>query len=219
MLQSAIVTGFDNPVHDSQYCFRQLMTAMSEPGTVHQVRYLSAPDELLPSVYQVALTLFDAQTTVALSTSLNTAEIVQPLVFHCGSPIIAATPRHRSPAGSSDEHEQPTADFIVFSVSEWADIIGCSQITMGEPEYPDRSTTLIMQVPGISTVPLANVMKLRLTGPGIDRERIVFIKGVDAAIVRDWQRNQARFPLGVDLLVCCPESLLALPRTCQVEVL
>lgn len=58
---------------------------------------------------------------------------------------------------------------------------------------------------------------LRLTGPGIEHQRIISPQLPPALLDYLLNRPQ-RFPLGLDFLLTCGECLLALPRTTHVEV-
>lgn len=223
MNQAAIIAGFDNPVHDSQHCFKQLMSAMAEPGTIQTLAIKNTPDGLHRSSYQLALTLFDTHTRIAVSASLQSATIIDPLVFHCGCSFVDLQPVNAAGENALNENALNEsvlnkADFILADISEWSEVLSSSALSYGDPEYPDRSTTLILQVPEIADKPIAGALELVLAGPGIESTRSVSISGLQANIVEQWRQNQQRFPLGIDLLVCAPDALLALPRTCRLEV-
>jgi alpha-D-ribose 1-methylphosphonate 5-triphosphate synthase subunit PhnH len=77
---------------------------------------------------------------------------------------------------------------------------------LGTPEYPDRSATLIVDLPALSAT------GARLTGPGI-RDTAALSLPDPAAFAA----NGAGFPLGLDFILCAGDRLAGLPRTTRVE--
>jgi alpha-D-ribose 1-methylphosphonate 5-triphosphate synthase subunit PhnH len=100
------------------------------------------------------------------------------------------------------------AEFAVIATPEHMPLL--TAFASGTPEYPDRSTTLIIQVET-----LAN-RGWQFTGPGI-RERAAFsATPVPADFLQQLTANRARFPLGVDLIFTTRTEIAALPRTCRI---
>jgi alpha-D-ribose 1-methylphosphonate 5-triphosphate synthase subunit PhnH len=82
----------------------------------------------------------------------------------------------------------------------------------GSDEYPDRSTTLIVQATALT----AGAGK-RLTGPGIAGEARLAVEGVPERFWAELRDNHARVPRGVDVILAAPAGVAALPRTTRVE--
>ncbi|WP_164214034.1 phosphonate C-P lyase system protein PhnH, partial [Stenotrophomonas maltophilia] len=72
---------------------------------------------------------------------------------------------------------------------------GFDTFALGTDAYPDRSTTLILQVPSLN-----EGRSFRLEGPGIKGSAELTAKGLPADIVARLADNHALFPRGVDLV-------------------
>jgi alpha-D-ribose 1-methylphosphonate 5-triphosphate synthase subunit PhnH len=82
----------------------------------------------------------------------------------------------------------------------------------GTPDYPDRSTTLILQVGELRTG------GWRLEGPGILGHALFSASPLPPDFASQVQANRARFPCGVDLFFATDAEIAALPRsTCLTE--
>ncbi len=88
-----------------------------------------------------------------------------------------------------------------------------SAFALGTDIYPDRSTTLILQVDSLSSG-----LSLHLAGPGIKGRAHLAAAGLPADIAPRLAANQALFPRGVDLVLAGPEGVAALPRTTRVTL-
>src|SRR4029077_18396335 len=132
----------------AQSTFRSVMGAMARPGSVHRVAATSgAPGAMMRGTAAIALNLFDHDTPVWLDPLLSeTADVTKWLKFHPGAPVTASS-SICSFAMIGDPRALPTLDRFAF----------------GSNEYPDRSTTLILQVESLTQGP-----PLELRGPGID---------------------------------------------------
>ncbi len=186
--------GFADPVLDSQRVFRAVLDAMAHPGRVVTTAPLAAPPPLDAATAAVCLTVLDFETPIWLDPAAATADVVAFLRFHCGAPLVEV------PA---------TARFAV--IADAARMPPIDAFEPGTDERPDLSATLVVQVGG-----LAGGRGARLTGPGIEGEARLEVS--DAP--RLWpalRTNAARFPRGVDVVLCSGAQLAALPRTTHVE--
>ena len=87
-----------------------------------------------------------------------------------------------------------------------------SAFAQGTPDYPDRSTTLILQVETLTTA------GWKLEGAGILGTTRFSAAPLPADFAVQMRANHAAFPCGVDLLFATRASLAALPRsTCITE--
>jgi len=186
--------GFADPVLDSQRAFRAVLDAMAHPGRIVTATAPGAPAPLGPAAAAVCLTLLDFHTPVRLDAAAATAEVVDYLRFHCGMVLV----------------EAPAAARFVL-IADATGMPSLDDIDAGTDERPDLSATVVVQVAG-----LTQGRGYRLTGPGIEGEARLEVAGAP----RLWEvarANAARFPRGVDLILCAGEQLAALPRTTRVE--
>jgi alpha-D-ribose 1-methylphosphonate 5-triphosphate synthase subunit PhnH len=197
VLAEQITGGFADPVFNGQAVFRAVMDAMARPGTVHPVAALAQPPlPLSATAAAVALTLCDHDTPVWLDPALrNTDAVSNWLGFHTGAPS-ANTP----------------ADAHFALAGDPASLIALENFAQGTQEYPDRSTTLILQVAS-----LASGENLLLQGPGIERAAMIAPTPLPRHFVEQWKQNRARFPRGVDLILAAPEGIACLPRTTRIR--
>jgi alpha-D-ribose 1-methylphosphonate 5-triphosphate synthase subunit PhnH len=185
--------GFADPVLGAQRCFRNILAALSEPGTVHVLdEDIAAPAPLSSGAAQTLLTLSDYETPIWLGAGAEAA--AGYLRFHSGAPVVADAGAARFAVLRGEAGEPPLDAF-----------------DPGDERYPDKSATVIVQCAS-----LEGGEGLTLAGPGIKGERCVA-----PACVRDgfWDEvaaNHDRYPLGVDLILVAGRSIMGLPRSTQV---
>jgi alpha-D-ribose 1-methylphosphonate 5-triphosphate synthase subunit PhnH len=192
MLQ-AIVPGFADLVRDQQRSFRAVMDALARPA--RPVAYQSpvaGPAPLSPNAFAIALTLLDFEVRYHLSESLAAAE--EAITFHTGSRRVT----------KADEAEFAFIDLR----HDRLDLAGYAQ---GEPEYPDRSTTIIAFVSSA-----INGQGFVYRGPGIAAEEHLAIADLPPDFAAQWEANRARAPLGVDLVFVTKDAILGLPRSTRI---
>jgi alpha-D-ribose 1-methylphosphonate 5-triphosphate synthase subunit PhnH len=196
MQQIDIAPGFADAVTSAQQTFRRVMDAMARPGTIHDVGAdFEAPGPVLPATAALALTLFDHDTPVFIDPSLGQGGVIAAwLRFHTGCPIA----------------ERPDAAAFAL-IGEDETPIAPEQFALGTQDYPDRSTTLIVQRRSLDQGAL-----LRLTGPGIRAAAELRVAPLPADFIGRHAANRALFPRGVDLVFVAGSRLVALPRTTVV---
>ncbi|MBL6080610.1 phosphonate C-P lyase system protein PhnH [Belnapia sp. T18] len=188
---NGLTPGFADPVPDAQACFRALLDAMARPGRVQRLAALpEAPAPLAPAAAAVLLTLADAETPVWTDAGPAAEEWLR---FHAGCPLVA---------------EPGSAGFLLAA----GGLPTLTALEAGTEEEPHRSATLIVQVAGLEPGE-----GWRLTGPGIEREHRLQVEGLPRGFLADWASNGARFPRGIDLMLCAGNRLVALPRTTRIE--
>lgn len=185
---SALLTGgFADPAVQSAHAFRALLNAMARPGRIQNMSGAEPPAPLSVAAGVALLTLTDATTPVHLAGAADCADVRAWIAFHTGAPLV----------------EAPAAQFALGS---WDALQPVDRFSRGEPSYPDRSATLIVEMAKLEpTGP-------RLTGPGIQTEARLSLPDVAAL-----RANHALFPLGFDVILTCGDRLAALPRTTKVE--
>lgn len=187
--------GFADPSRDASFAFRALLGAMAHPGRVLPLGFgATPPAPLSPAAAAALLTLADADAPVWLGQSLRGGEVAAWLRLHlsCG-PV-----------------ERP--ERAAYAVGRWAELRG-QDWRLGEPDYPDRSATLIVEVDG-----LREGAGARLSGPGVAGSRRLEVAGVEAEFWAARARNRALFPLGWDMILTAGAEVAALPRTTCAEV-
>jgi len=188
--------GFADPVWASQTVFRALMDAMARPGTEHALPDVTVPPApLSASASALIATLADADTPVWLDAALTKSSAVKDwIVFHTGAPVVS--------------HASDAAFAIVAAPQNLSALNGFS---LGTQEFPDRSTTVILQVSTLSDgVPLA------LEGPGIKDQTSLAPAPMPQHFEAQWQANRAAFPRGIDLILAAPDCVAALPRSTRL---
>jgi len=192
---AGIAPGFADPGREMQACFRAVLDAMAHPGRIVELPCaLPAPLPLGQAAAAIALSLCDIDTPVWLDTAASGA--ADYLAFHCGAPR-AAKPTEASFAFTGDAEKLPPLD----------------RFALGTGEYPERGTTLMIEVAG-----LADRSGVMLRGPGIDGETRLAVTGLPA---RFWGEREALaelFPRGLDVIFTCGNALAALPRSTRATL-
>jgi alpha-D-ribose 1-methylphosphonate 5-triphosphate synthase subunit PhnH len=189
-----LLPGLRDPVFDSQRAFRAALDALARPGRVQDVGVeLDAPAPLGHAAAALLLALADFETPLWLQTTQ--AAPAQYLRFHCGSLLVA----------------DPAAACFAF-VHDAGSMPALAAFNQGENDYPDRSTTLIVQVRALSAGAGA-----KLHGPGIRGSAALTAEGLPARFWDEWRGNAALFPRGVDVILVAGSRIAGLPRTTQVE--
>ena len=81
----------------------------------------------------------------------------------------------------------------------------------GSIEYPDRSTTLVVQV-----ARFGHGEALNLCGPGIAGTRAFSAQPLPPDFRARLRANREMFPRGLDLILVSPDAVAALPRSLRV---
>ena len=92
------------------------------------------------------------------------------------------------------------------------DVPDLSSLNAGTNQAPERSTTLLMQLPS-----LTGGAATEWSGPGLRTPRVVQLAGLPASFWAQWQDNHGAFPSGVDVFFAHGSQLLGLPRTTMVQ--
>jgi alpha-D-ribose 1-methylphosphonate 5-triphosphate synthase subunit PhnH len=192
-----LAPGFSDPVLASQAVFRAVMEAMARPGSIAQIDVAIAPPAPLGiAAAALALTLLDFETPFWLDPALAAAPDIDGwLKFHTGAPRTA----------------DPTAAAFAF-IMEPAAMPGFTAFGLGSIEYPDGSTTLVLEVETLGEDDM-----FRLTGPGIKGSRNLAAAPLLPDFAERMAENRALFPRGVDLVLTCGRRLAALPRSINLS--
>jgi alpha-D-ribose 1-methylphosphonate 5-triphosphate synthase subunit PhnH len=186
-----------DPAIAHQAAFRAVMDAMSRPGDIRPLATtIRPPAPLKPATAAVACALMDFETPVWLDASLAAVpELVTWLRFETGAPVVS-------------KPEQ--AAFAV--IAEATVMPSFSAFLLGNHDYPDRNTTLVVQVERFGTGE-----SMRLSGPGLAQSRSFCATSLPADFVERLQANRVLFPRGVDIILTSDDTVAALPRSIRCE--
>jgi alpha-D-ribose 1-methylphosphonate 5-triphosphate synthase subunit PhnH len=185
MLTHDLDGGFAAPPQDAARTFRAVMTAIAQPATIHHVSGAVPPAPLSVAAAVTLLTLCDPETPLFLGAHHDTAAVRTWVTFHCGAPLV--------PAAQAQ-----------FALGVWDDL-PLADFAIGTAEYPDRSATLIVELPALTA------QGAILQGPGIKDQAQLSLPET-----RAFQTNRALFPLGLDFIFTCGDTLAGLPRSTRV---
>lgn len=191
-----IAPGFRDPVHGAQRAFRLTLDAMAHPARIHDLSGLLAappPDPLGDAAAALLLALCDVETPLWLAP--EAAPVLPYLAFHCGMPVVETAAGAHFAFIPGPARLPPLVSFA-----------------LGSDEYPDRSTTLVLEVPSLGSQGGAV-----LSGPGIETSARLSAQGLGADFWRQRQTLSALFPRGLDIVFTCGARLAALPRSTIVE--
>lgn len=179
--------GFANPATEAARVFRAVLQAMARPGQIATVTGALPPAPCSPAAGAVLLALVDGDTPLHLAGRHDCPALRDWIRFHTGAALV----------GPSE---------AVFGLGDWDMLSPLGQWPQGTAEYPDRSATLIVEMPDLAP------RGARLSGPGIRDTAQLALPEIGA-----FAKNAARFPLGLDFILTAGDRLAALPRTTRVE--
>ncbi|MDV5354833.1 phosphonate C-P lyase system protein PhnH [Kosakonia sp. SMBL-WEM22] len=187
---------FASAVHDAQHAFRRLLKAMSEPGVIVALPQLKQSwPPLNLATTNVLLTLANSDTPLWIANALDNDLLRQNLRLHTQAPLLDSPQQALfAIADSTLNHQQLSA------------------LPVDQPLNAESSATLILQLPALS-----GGRMLRLTGPGIQEERMI-APLLPECITDELTDRPHSFPSGIDVILTCGERMLAIPRTILVEV-
>jgi len=182
-----------DPAIESQAVFRAVMDAMARPGEIRPLTAaIVAPPPLTRAAAAIAKALADYETPVWLDARLAAApEVARWLAFETGAPV-TDDPRRAAFALIADAtHLPPLENF-----------------SLGTDDYPDRSTTLVVQVDRFGSGET-----IALAGPGIAGRRAFSAAPLPRDFALRLAANRSLFPRGVDLVLASGHAVAALPRS------
>jgi alpha-D-ribose 1-methylphosphonate 5-triphosphate synthase subunit PhnH len=189
--------GFADKVLSAQSTFRSVMDAMARPGGVQRiVAAAGTPGAMMRGTAAIALTLFDHDTPVWLDALMSeTSDVTKWLKFHTGAPVVA---------------DSTICSFAL--IGDPAVLPPLDRFSCGSNEYPDRSTTLILQVES-----LTQGRSLELRGPGIDGTASLQAAIEPFDLLERLAINAAVFPRGIDVVLVHDDTIVAIPRTTRLS--
>ena len=156
---------------------------------------LDVPHPLQSNAAALLLSLADYETNVWLDPPLrDAADVVAFVKFHTGAHLV---------------EEKCDADFAV--VADVRALPPIAEFKQGTLEFPDRSTTLIIQVERFEEAGPT------FSGPGIETTVRFIPAPAPAEFVTQCRVNRQLFPRGVDMLFVTPEAIAGLPRSSVIK--
>ncbi|WP_315837170.1 phosphonate C-P lyase system protein PhnH [Bradyrhizobium prioriisuperbiae] len=191
-------TKYAEKVLSAQAIFRSVMDAMARPGSVQHIEPVTgAPAPMMRGTAAIAMTLFDHDTPIWLDPAMAaTPDVGKWLKFHTSAPVV-------EDAGISS--------FAL--IGDAAALPALDRFALGSGEYPDRSTTLILQVAS-----LTQGLAVELRGPGIDGVTMLRAALQPSDLVERLAINADLFPRGIDVVLVADDAVVALPRTTRLVV-
>jgi alpha-D-ribose 1-methylphosphonate 5-triphosphate synthase subunit PhnH len=190
-----LTPGFADPVLESRETFRAILDAMAHPGRVLTLDcILESPTRLTLAASATCLTLLDFETPLWTDLPAGSATISW-LQFHCGISIV---------------NDPSEAHFAL--MTDTPAMPSLTRFNMGTDEYPESSTTLIVQVDH-----LGPENGKRLTGPGIETFSTLQVLGLPSRFWKERKNQSMVYPLGLDMIFTNDCKIAALPRTTIVE--
>jgi alpha-D-ribose 1-methylphosphonate 5-triphosphate synthase subunit PhnH len=180
----------------SQAAFRALMECFARPGEIRTLDGVAAPAPLAPATAALIQSLADYETPIWLDPSLARVPAVGEWIrFQTGAPLVK---------------EMRNAAFAL--IGNPSDMPEFEQFALGTEEYPDRSTTLIVQVERFTGQPIT------IKGPGVKAARKLAAEPLPDDFATRLTANRELFPRGIDLVLVAGEQVMALPRSIRVSL-
>ncbi|MFN7222421.1 MAG: phosphonate C-P lyase system protein PhnH [Paracoccaceae bacterium] len=189
MTPDALLGGFAEAPVQSAHAFRASLNSLARPGSLQTLHGATPPAPLSVAGGVLVLMLCDGTTPVHLAGGHDCAALRDWITFHTGAPLVEA--------GQA-----------AFAIGTWDALRPVSRFAIGQPDYPDRSATLIVEMPALSATGPS------LTGPGIKDAAHLSLPETAAFIA-----NRALFPLGFDCFFTAGAQVAGLPRSTIVEAL
>jgi alpha-D-ribose 1-methylphosphonate 5-triphosphate synthase subunit PhnH len=180
----------------AQSTFRSVMDAMARPGSVQRIAAsVGAPAGMMCGTAAIALTLFDHDTPIWLDPAMSvTSDVAKWLKFHTSAPVVS---------------DAAVSGFAL--IRDAQNLPAFDRFAFGSNEYPDRSTTVILQVESLTEGPA-----FELRGPGIDDKVVLQAKIPPHDLLERLAINAALFPCGIDVVLVHDGAIVAIPRTTRL---
>ena len=188
--------GFADKVLSAQSTFRSVMDAMARPGSVQRIVPMAGTaGPMMRGTAAIALTLFDHDTPLWLDARMSESpDVLKWLKFHTGAPVVRDT---------------SIASFAL--ISDGGALLPLEGFAIGTNEYPDRSTTVIIQVERLDAGP-----GFELRGPGIEGVAMLRASIKPFDLFERLRCNEMLFPRGIDVVLVADDAVVAIPRTTRV---
>lgn len=178
----------------TQKVFKAVMQAMANPGRIVEIGKLAEK----PMLFRICETLLDQEIRFAVIGRGVEKGMIEDIYVLTGCHCVS----------------METADFVV--VTGGSSDGSLKKISVGVLDRPEKGATVLYPVDGFNK---AGDVGLKLSGPGINGESMVEIRGVEAEDMAIAAQLNGGFPLGIDLLLFDASSVLAVPRSTKIEII
>ena len=182
--------------HEAADHFRILLDAMARPG--HAFAFAPKPGTPKPlsgGLATIARTLCDFQSPIWVAPALRTDAVKSHLKFQTGAPIT---------------NDAASAQFAFMNAIDG--LLPLSAFSQGTHEYPDRSTTLVIQVEEFAGG------EVELSGPGLKSPITFGSKSLPRSFWIEMIGNHSQFPLGVDVILVSRFEVACIPRSTSITL-
>ncbi len=183
-------------VFDAQQHFRVLMESLARPGQLNRLSHvaLKTPKGIHQASALIGLALMNEDVT-----------------FHVpqeDSAMGAYFALHARATQTSVEE----ADFVFITGNCPPKYI--EDVKVGQPSYPENSAFIIIDVALIREEPLPDGVVLQLEGPGVYRQKEMFVSAIEVELLEAIKEKNMEYPLGVDLFLTDEnDGIIGIPRT------
>jgi alpha-D-ribose 1-methylphosphonate 5-triphosphate synthase subunit PhnH len=184
-----------NEVFDAQEHYRLLLDSLSRPGKINTIPFLEIQQ---PAAINNAgaLIAFSLLNTDATFHAIGETAVSDFIALHTSAKIAALQ----------------QADFIFIPGTQ--DVAFIAELKTGTLSYPEDSATIVADVLEISDSPISGALKITLKGPGILGVNIVYVNGLNPAILDELKERNLEFPLGIDLFLTDRDNrVIGIPRS------
>ncbi len=196
--------GFSQPARCSQSVFRHALAALSLPASIQvldaadTLQGMQPPHGAHPAAAALLLALLDQDCKLWLSPGFTHGDAAAWLRFHTGCTVVS---------------DAAQADFAWVAAA--SELPSLSSFAQGSAEYPDQSSTCIVQVDGLQAP--APAPAWTLNGPGVKGSAALQVDGLGSEFLAQWRASQMHFPCGVDFLFTHGQAFVGLPRSTHIQ--
>jgi alpha-D-ribose 1-methylphosphonate 5-triphosphate synthase subunit PhnH len=187
------VIGLRRNPRQSQRDFRVLLDVLARPGTTGR---LAVTDGVPAATIPVA-GLADVEVPLAVLADAGDERWIRPLYVVTGAPAA-----------------EPAAARLVLALRP-PSAAEIAVLPRGDALNPERGARLVIAVAGLADGQGGS--ELLLSGPGVQGERLITVRGLPRETIAALAEANAAFPAGVDTFLVAPDGAVAgLPRTTRI---
>jgi alpha-D-ribose 1-methylphosphonate 5-triphosphate synthase subunit PhnH len=236
-----------DPVFDAQEHYRLLLDAMARPGKINILPRLSltvpaAAAAGISGAAAGASSLSGSRVFTDAAALVGFALLNADVSFFVDGPGADVASRYLLMNTSARPAALEEADFVF--ASGHASAVLVEAMKKGSLPYPEEGATLVLSAGALATEPSGlgaggaglngaghkgagedaagrqpvSDLALTLQGPGIAGKKMLFVRGLNAALVEGLQQSNSEFPLGVDVILTDGDGRMAcIPRSSRIH--
>jgi alpha-D-ribose 1-methylphosphonate 5-triphosphate synthase subunit PhnH len=187
-------------VFDAQQHYRLLLDCMARPGKINVMpeMELTAPAGIHAAGALVGFALLNADVSYYVEGAG---------AYEVGRYLLVNTAARPVEAGG--------ADYIFVDGSSPVELL--RQLKVGTLSYPEEGATVVAAVEGLADS--AEGLALQLSGPGVQGERILYVRGLERVFFEVLTDINSEFPLGIDVILTDKDRRVAcIPRSTKIRI-